>query len=146
MMRRHPALCVVAGGYFLALAVLCLTPNTVVARGISGLRRVAPWASASGTEVVVGVILFVPVGLLLVLISGRRRWVAVLVIGALACFWLRLAEMVWLPVQRLTAGSVMPHLAGFALGVAIAVAALAMRGRTAARDSRASVPVIAQRP
>jgi cyanate permease len=145
MIRRHPALCVVAAIYFVGLALLCLTPNSVVARTGGGIRRIVPWASASAAEVVVSLALFIPVGVLLVLITGRRRWVTVIVVGVLASCWLRLAEMVWMPKEHIGVGSVMPHMAGTALGVAIALTLLAMRRRTLERRPAAPVAAMAQR-
>lgn len=145
MLRRQPALCVVAAVYFVGLVLLCLTPNSLVGRAAVAVRRVAPVLSTPAAEMILGVILFVPVGALLVLITGRRRWIAVIAIGALASCWLRLAEMVWMPRERIDAGSVMPHIGGTALGVLIVVVALAVRNRSAARRSRTGVPVVAQR-
>jgi hypothetical protein len=146
MVRRHPALCVVAAVYFVGLALLCLTPNSIVARGSVAARRLAPWASASAAEVVIGVVLFVPVGVLLVLIVGRRRWAFVLVTGVLAAFWLRLAEMVWMPRERIDAGSVAPHIAGTAVGVLLALVLLRARRRTPPRRAVVPTNTINQRP
>ena len=133
MIRRHPALSVVSIIYFTSLAALCLTPNNLLARGTVGARRLLPWASASGVEIAVGMLLFVPMGVLLVLITGRRRWFGVLVVGVIACCWLRLAAMVWLPRQQVAAESVVPHIAGTMVGIALAVTLLALRRRPAAQ-------------
>jgi hypothetical protein len=145
MMRRHPALCVVAAIYFLGLALLCLTPNSVVSRASASIRRLVPWASASVAEVVVSLVLFVPVGVLLVLITGRRRWVTVLVVGVLASCWLRLAELVWMPRGHIGGGSVMPHVAGIAVGMVLAVTLLALRRRSIERRPIAQGATLAQR-
>jgi cyanate permease len=145
MIRRHPALCVVAAIYFVALALLCLTPNSLVARGSASIRRLVPWATASGAEAVISLLLFVPVGVLLVLITGRRKWVTVLVIGVLASCWLRLAEMVWMPREHIGVGSVMPHVVGTAVGVALAITLLAMRRRSLRRRPVTQLSALAQR-
>ena len=135
MIRRHPALCVVAAAYVAALALLCLTPNGLVRWGALRLRTLAPWVSADALEFVIGVLVFLPLGVLLVLIVGRRGWFGVLVFGVVASCWVQLATMVWMPDGVGGARSVVAHIAGTAAGVGLALALLSRR--------RSSAPALA---
>ena len=101
MTRSRLVTIVVAAVYFGALAMLTFVPVPE-----SQARSGWMWSFA----------LFIPVGLLLVLLMGKRRWWAALGFGVLGAAWIEAAQTVWLPhcanVADLVAGC-----AGVSVGV-----------------------------
>jgi glycopeptide antibiotics resistance protein len=105
VLRRHPVICPLTVAYLLALAIVTLTPSTsgervfsLLGRLVAGLQSYerAEWISYSGAEFVANILVFVPLGVLLVLLFGRRHWFAVVVAGLLASCWIELAQSIWL--------------------------------------------------
>lgn len=68
------------------------------------------------------VLLFLPVGTLLVLLMGRRRWWAALGFGVLGAAWIEAAQSVWMPVGYADALDAIWGSAGVTVGVLLAVA------------------------
>jgi len=71
----------VAAVYFGALVGLTFVP------GSASNRSLWIWP----------VVAFIPVGLLLVLLLGRRRWWAALAFAMLGSAWIEAAQMIWMP-------------------------------------------------
>jgi hypothetical protein len=65
---------------------------------------------------------FVPVGILLLLLVGRRRWWAAIGFGVLGAAWIEAAQSVWMPVGYAEAVDVFWAGAGVVTGVMIALA------------------------
>ena len=82
MSRRRFLTSVIAALYFGALVGLTFVPTTEQAR--------ASW--------LLPVTVFVPVGLLLVLLMGPRRWWAALAFSLLGAAWIEAAQSIWMPV------------------------------------------------
>lgn len=133
-----------AGLYLAALAILFLAPIDFVERGVAVVRRFMPMVSADGLDFVINVLLFLPVGILLVGIIGAGHWVAVIVFGVLASCWLQLAEMVWLSASRGESGAIVAHVAGTIIGVGTALAAVAIRRASLARRSSGALTPVSQ--
>lgn len=74
---------------------------------------------------------FVPVGVLLVLLLGRRRWWVALGFGVLGAAWLEAGQSVWMPVGYASAIDVLFDFTGAAAGVLIGWLATAPRPRAA---------------
>jgi hypothetical protein len=141
VITRRPALSILAAVYLAGLALLCLTPNTLVARGVAAGRRVLPGTSGATVEFTIDALLFVPVGVLVVLIVGRRRWLGVVMFGIVAACWLQLGAMVWLAEQPVSSRPVLAHITGCIAGVAIVLLVVGVR-----RAARAHRPVTALTP
>ena len=73
---------------------------------------------------------FVPVGILLVLLLGRRRWWAAIAFGVLGSAWLEAAQSVWMPLGYAEAMDVLWASSGVIAGVLIAVISTAPRRRS----------------
>jgi peptidoglycan/LPS O-acetylase OafA/YrhL len=111
MRRRRFILSVVAALYFGAIAGMAFVP------GSATNRAAWYWPFAA----------FVPVGVLLLLLLGRRRWWAAIAFGMLGAAWIEAAQSVWMPVGYAAAMDVVWGSAGATVGVLIALAATAPR-------------------
>lgn len=73
------------------------------------------------------VLAFLPVGTLLLLLMGRRRWWAAIAFGMLGAAWLEAAQSVWMPAGYADAVDVVWGSTGVAAGVLVAFLATAPR-------------------
>jgi glycopeptide antibiotics resistance protein len=92
--------------YFGGLIALTFTP------GSSALRDQWVWP----------VIAFVPVGIVLVLLMGRRRWWVALGFAVLGGAWIEAAQTIWMPAGYGEVGDVFWAAVGATIGVALALA------------------------
>ena len=79
-----------------------------------------PNSAASRSQWFWPVIAFLPVGVLLVLSLGRRRWWAAFGFSILAAVWIEAAQSAWMPVGYADVGDVALSSLGALAGVAIA--------------------------
>lgn len=105
MSRRRFLTSVIAALYFGALIGLTFVPTSEQAR--------SSW--------VVPVVVFLPVGLLLVLLMGPRRWWAALAFSVLGAAWIEAAQSIWMPEGYARAGDILLAAVGAAIGVALGV-------------------------
>jgi glycopeptide antibiotics resistance protein len=148
--RRHPLLSLVTVAYLAALAWLTLTPTSNSERAFSLLGRIvelfqrydaSDWLTWDRAEFIANVLLFVPMGVFVVLLVGRRRWWAAIVVGLLASCWIELAQSVWLPDRVADPRDLVSNTLGTCVGVLVAMvitwpAAYRDRRRAAARTAR----------
>jgi glycopeptide antibiotics resistance protein len=114
MMWRRFLVSVIAALYFGALIGLTFVPG-------SAANRIAWfWPFAA----------FVPVGILLVLLLGRRRWWAALAFSVLGAAWIEAAQTVWMPAGYAEAADVMWASAGAITGVVIVLIVTSPRLRS----------------
>lgn len=109
-MRRF-LVSVAAALYFGALVGLAFVP------GSDGNRP--PWAWPFTA--------FVPVGVLLAVLLGARRWWAAIAFGVLGSAWLEAAQTIWMPDGYADMLDVVWASSGVVVGVGITVAIVAMR-------------------
>lgn len=64
---------------------------------------------------------FIPVGILLVLLMGRRRWWAAIAFAVLGAAWIEAAQSIWMPAGYADGFDVIWASAGAILGVVLAV-------------------------
>jgi len=138
VIRRHPVLSVFTGVYLGGLALMTLTPvpfeskrASVIEIAVAGLHRfsVTNWVTTAGFEVAIKVAIFVPFGLLLVLLAGRRRWVLVSFFGVLTSCWIELAQSIWIPSRAANGLDVLANSVGVVLGALLAVVLISLVGR-----------------
>ncbi|MBH0129399.1 VanZ family protein [Salinibacterium sp. NK8237] len=135
MFRSRFAVAAAAALYFAALASLAF----VIAPGSNG--RFWIWTTVA----------FIPVGIFLVGMFGRRRWWAALAFSIVAAAWLEAAQTVWMPAGYADVVDILLAAIGSGIGVSIAVsiavvrehaqqqnAAYAQPSRNLARSRRAS--------
>lgn len=128
MFRRHPILSVVTFLYLGVVALLTLTP--VADRGdTSWLWRVyrqlqnnelTSWVSFNDLEFLANVLMFVPIGIFLVLLFGRRWWTLAIILGVLSSCWIELAQYLWLPERVADPRDVLANGIGTVIGVILA--------------------------
>jgi glycopeptide antibiotics resistance protein len=75
------------------------------------------------------VVAFVPVGVLLLLLLGRRRWWAAFAFSVLAAVWIETAQSAWMPAGYARLSDVAWSAAGAIIGVVIASMLTAPRSR-----------------
>lgn len=138
------------GIYLVALAWLTLTPSSSSAEALSILRRLLlviqsidalSWVRYDQVEFVANIVLFVPMGVLMTLLLGRRGWWAALAVGIVASCWIELAQYVWLPSRVADPRDLVSNSIGTALGVLIVLLAtwpLAHRARVRAASARSA--------
>jgi len=114
MSRARSLTSVIAALYFGALVGLAFVP------GSAANRASALWPF----------LLFVPVGILLVLLLGTRRWWSALGFGVLGAAWLEAAQTIWMPVGYADAWDVVWASAGVAIGVSGIVLGVRMQRRS----------------
>ncbi len=114
MMRRRHYLALVAALYFGLLVALTFMPGSEAAR--------RSW--------ILPILLFVPVGLLLTLLMGRRRWWVALGFGILGAAWVEAAQTLWMPAGYASVEDIAMSAIGAAAGVCLGVVVLGLRQRS----------------
>ena len=150
MFRRHPLLSLLTVAYLGALAWVTLTPSSNSDRAFSLLqvvvRELQSHASTDfdtydDVEFLANIALFVPMGVFVVLLFGRRMWWAGIFAGVLASCWIELAQGVWLSDRVSDPRDLVSNSLGTLLGVLVALlvtwpAAYRLRQRTRAKAAR----------
>jgi glycopeptide antibiotics resistance protein len=130
VLLRRPVLTLLAVPYLGTLAVLTLTPSASGDRAFSLLGRLVAiiqgyertdWVGYSLVEFVANTVVFLPLGLLVVLLIGRRHWLVAIAAGLLASCWIELAQGIWIGDRVADARDIASNTIGTALGVAIAL-------------------------
>lgn len=132
VLRRHPALSLALGLYLVALAWITLTPSPSTDGAFALLDRLLvlvhrvdalAWVRVDQLEFAANIVLFLPMGLLLTILLGRRGWWAALAVGVIASCWIELAQDVWLPSRVADPRDLVSNSIGTAIGVLLVVAA-----------------------
>lgn len=105
MSRARPLLSMIAALYFGSLIGLAFVP------GSAANRAWALWPF----------LVFVPVGILLLLLLGARHWWSALGFGTLGAAWVEAAQTIWMPVGYADAWDAVWASAGVVVGVSVAV-------------------------
>ena len=103
---------------------------TVVYLALLVIATFMPTPASSRAEWFWPVIAFLPVGVLLLLLLGRRRWWAAFAFSVLAAVWIEAAQSAWMPVGYAKISDVAWAAAGALLGVTIAAMLTAPRARS----------------
>jgi glycopeptide antibiotics resistance protein len=147
VLRRHPVLSLATAVYLAALFYLTLTPSSTSDQAFSILRRVVSllqrhdatdWVTFPLAEFAANILLFVPMGVFVVLLLGRRMWWAGLFAGFIGSCWIELAQGVWLPSRVSDPRDLVSNTLGTLLGVLLA---LLITWPAAHRDRRRTVGV-----
>ncbi|MDJ0338174.1 VanZ family protein [Cryobacterium sp. PH31-O1] len=119
--------------YVVALAAIAFWP-TPVDRGVHGsISSVVLWLHSHGIptwldypaiEFTANIALFIPVGLLVVVLAGARRWWLGPVTGALVSTMIELGQFLFLPGRFATVNDVVANGLGALLGAGLAVGVL----------------------
>ncbi len=105
MSRRRFLTNVIAALYFGALIGLTFVPTTELARSLWFVPFVA----------------FIPVGVLLILLMGVRRWWAAVGFSVLGSAWIEAAQSIWMPATYAQISDLVFSSLGAIAGIALAV-------------------------
>lgn len=145
MFRRHPVLSTLTVLYLAGVAWVTLGPEPYDARTIGMLWRfldffgeheATDWITFDRVESIANVAMFVPLGVFLVLLFGRRRWWLAILLCALVSCAIEISQGALLPTRVSDLDDVVANSSGGALGaltgvvlVSISLARRARRGR-----------------
>jgi glycopeptide antibiotics resistance protein len=119
--------------YLVALVLIAFWQTPVDQDSRGWLLHLLHWLHAHGTprwvnysfvEVAANVVLFVPVGLFLVILTGARRWWLGPLVGVLASSGIELAQKAYLPARFATIQDVYANTAGATAGTLVALCVL----------------------
>lgn len=122
-MRRRHLLVVVAVLYFGFIIWLTFAPQAESSP--DSVPGAVSWSAAWAMCFV----LFIPVGLLLTLLMGRRRWWVAVGFGVLGAAWVEAAQRVWMPEGYASVDDILASSAGAIVGVAIGVLVITLKLR-----------------
>lgn len=136
MFRRHPLLSLVTFAYLALVGWLTLTPQSSSQE--SGLLwefallldRYAPteWITFNGLEFAANVAMFVPLGLFLVLLLGRRQWWLAILFGVLLTVVIETAQQ-YIPNRVSDPRDLLSNSIGAVIGTLLALVLTASKAR-----------------
>lgn len=112
MLRRHPVVTLVGVVYFGGLCFISLGPRAQMDLTLLGQ-----------------VVLFVPAGVILMVLFTRKHWFAAFTVGVLAVVWLELACIVWRPDAPIRSFDLAAGVAGVIVGLLAGALVERLRGR-----------------
>lgn len=130
MFRRHPLVTALSAAYVGFVLWLTLRPSPYGAGTATLLRRFLRWAARHSTvdwitfdvlERGANVALFVPIGVLFLLLAGRRFWWAALLAGVGMSVAIEAAQGMWLSSRVADPGDVLTNGIGTAVGIVLAI-------------------------
>jgi len=142
MLRRHPLLALFTIGYLAVVAWVTLGPQPLDAGGSRALFRLlrffgnhdaTQWITYDRVQFLANVAMFVPIGLLFLLVLGRRLWWLAIAGGVLATVIIELSQR-GIPGRVSDPNDVLANSVGAVIGV---LAALVITTPAALRDRRA---------
>jgi len=119
--------------YLMALALIAFWPTPVdqgahasLTSTLEWLRRhgAPDWLEYTSVEFTANIALFVPVGLLGVILIGARRWWLAILIGFLASCLIEFGQLMFLPARFASVNDVVANTSGAVLGTALALIVL----------------------
>jgi glycopeptide antibiotics resistance protein len=144
MFRHHPVLTAVTALYLAAVAWITLGPQPVAlvrAGGVWQLLAIfqrhsaTAWITYPTVEFTANVLMFVPIGLFLLLLFGRRLWWFAVIMGTLLSAVIEFTQL-FLPGRVTDVRDLMSNSLGALIGVLVA---LVVTWPAAARRRRAAV-------
>jgi len=137
--RPRPILLAVTAVYVALVALATITPAWLpraVFDALFGVRSSAaqpgPTADASDVDVVANILMFAPIGLLLVLLLGARRWAAALVLAVAFTVTIEVVQL-GIPSRVADVNDVLLNAGGALLGVLAGLLVARVRSGLAAR-------------
>ena len=142
-------------GYLLALALIAFWPSPVDRAGHDSLTRLLAWLQAHGApawltygmvEFGSNIVLFIPAGLLVVVLAGARFWWLGMLGGFLASCTIELGQLVLLPARTASARDIVANTSGAVIGVFLALLLFAVIAVRVWRRERTAHAAQAARP
>jgi glycopeptide antibiotics resistance protein len=153
MFRRHPVLSTLTLLYLLVVAWVTLGPEPYDEQSSGVLWQfldffarhdATDWITFSRVEFTANVLMFVPLGLFLVLLFGRRQWWLAVLLGSAISVAIELSQGAFLPTRVSDLGDVIANSSGALIGVVVGTIVMTVsdlrrrrRGRGRARVAEA---------
>ena len=151
MFRRHPVLSTLTLLYLVVVAWVTLGPEPYDEQS-SGIlwqfldffarHEATDWITFSRVEFTANVLMFVPLGLFLVLLLGRRHWWLAVLLGAAVSVAIELSQGAFLPTRVSDLRDVIANSSGALTGVIVGAIVMAVsdlrRRRRASGRARAA--------
>jgi glycopeptide antibiotics resistance protein len=131
MLRRHPILALLTVGYLVVVALMTLGPQPVTSTSSHVLFRLlrffgnhssTDWITYSRVEFTANIAMFVPLGVLFLLVLGRRRWWLATFIGVALTITIELSQR-GIPGRVSDPRDVLANSVGAFIGVLLALLA-----------------------
>ena len=141
--------------YLLALALIAFWPTPVDRAGHDSLTQLLAWLQVHGApawltygmvEFGSNIVLFIPAGLLVVVLAGARFWWLGMLGGFLASCTIELGQLVLLPARTASARDIVANTSGAVIGAVLALLLFAVIAVRARRRERAAHAAQAARP
>ncbi len=148
MLRRHPVLAVLTLGYLAVVGWVTLGPQPLYATGARilfralrffGNHEVTQWITYGRIEFLANVAMFVPIGLLFLLVVGRKRWWLASLAGVALTLAIELSQL-GIPGRVSDPRDVLANSIGAFLGVLFALVATAPAARRTRRAATRRTP------
>jgi glycopeptide antibiotics resistance protein len=142
MFRRHPVLSILTVLYLAGVAWVTLGPEPYDARTSGVLWRFldffseheeTDWITFDRVESVANVAMFIPLGVFVVLLFGRRRWWLAILVCAVLSSAIELSQGALLPTRVSDLDDIVANSSGGAIGVLLGVVLMSI---SLARRSR----------
>ena len=146
MLRRHPVLAPLTVGYLAIVGWITLGPQPLDDRGVGLLRAVlgilarhdlTSWITYDVVESAANVAMFVPIGLLFLLLLGRTSWWLALLAGVALTCAIEFTQL-FLPGRYSDPRDIVMNSLGALVGIGIGLLLTLATGRTGARDRGAA--------
>ena len=127
----HRAAVVLSIGYLGALTLIAFWPTPVDKGGHDSLLSALDWLQGRGApgwlsynfvEFSANIALFMPIGLLGVILLGARHWWLAILAGFMTSFCIELGQLLFLPARFATVNDVIANTIGALLGTLLALA------------------------
>ena len=119
--------------YLVVLALIAFWPVPVDRNAYESLLALIDWLQVHGApegvryslvEFIANIVLFVPVGLFVVIMAGRRGWWLAVLAGFAASCTIELGQLIFLPDRFATLADVLANTLGAAVGAVLGLVLL----------------------
>lgn len=147
MLHRHPLLGIVTGVYLVFVGWMTLSPHPIdggvnawiwQALGLFSRHNATSWITYNDVEFTANMAMFLPVGLFLLLLFGRRQWWLAIILSFALSAGIELFQGAFLPTRVADIRDVISNTSGAIIGVLLGLvltAGKARRLRLAARTA-----------
>lgn len=151
----HRAALAVSVLYALALALIAFWPTPVDRAGHDALQRALGWLHEQGApawlsygmvEFASNIVLFIPAGLLVVVLAGARFWWLGPVLGLLGSAAIELGQLVLLPARTASARDIVANTSGAIIGTVLALLVFGVLALRASQRARRAASAVDARP
>lgn len=138
MLHRHPILGLVTAAYLVFVGFVTLTPqplgggvNTWIfqALDVFGRHSATNWITYNDLEFTANMVMFLPVGLFLLLLFGRRQWWLAILLSFALSSGIELYQGAFLPTRVADIRDVISNTSGAIVGVLLGLALTASKAR-----------------